>query len=66
VTAIVKLDKLDDIVQAVSDAGARGLTATEVRGFGQQYGHHGQHQPADVTVLVLDQPDRGRARGPDR
>jgi nitrogen regulatory protein P-II 2 len=53
VTAVVKSDKLDDVVQAVSEVGARGLTATEVRGFGEQYGHESQHLPADVGVLVL-------------
>jgi nitrogen regulatory protein PII len=52
VTAVVKLDKLDEVVQASAAAGARGLTATEVRGFGQEYGHHGD-RPVDATVLVL-------------
>jgi nitrogen regulatory protein P-II 1 len=53
VTAVIKMDKLDDVVHAVSAAGGRGLTATEVRGFGQQFGHHVSDQPADSTVLVL-------------
>ena len=53
VTAVVKLDKLDDVVHAVAEVGARGLTATEVRGFGQQYGHQSQVLPADASVLVL-------------
>ena len=53
VTAIVKLDKLDEVVHAVAAAGGRGLTATEVRGFGQEYGHHAGDRPADTTVLVL-------------
>jgi nitrogen regulatory protein P-II 2 len=54
VTAVVKLDKLDKVLQAASDAGARGLTATEVRGFGRQFGHQAHEQPADnLTVLVL-------------
>jgi nitrogen regulatory protein PII len=53
VTAVVKLDKLDEVVHAAAAAGARGLTATEVRGFGQEYGHQGGHGPADATVLVL-------------
>lgn len=39
ITAIVKPGKLDDVMRAATDAGARGLTATEVQGFGQQYGH---------------------------
>jgi nitrogen regulatory protein PII len=52
VTAVVKLDRLDDVVHAVVAAGGRGLTATEVRGFGQQYGHGGD-RPPDATLLVL-------------
>jgi nitrogen regulatory protein PII len=53
VTAVVKLEKLDQVVHAVAGAGGRGLTATEVRGFGQEYGHHSQDRPADATLLVL-------------
>src|SRR5689334_25288658 len=39
ITAILKPDVVDDVVPAVTEAGARGLTATEVIGFGQQAGH---------------------------
>jgi nitrogen regulatory protein PII len=53
VTAVVKLDKLDEVVHAVAAGGGRGLTATEVRGFGQEYGHLAGDGPADATVLVL-------------
>lgn len=53
VTAVVKLDKLDEVVHAVAAAGARGLTATEVRGFGQQFGHLAGDQSADSVVLVV-------------
>jgi nitrogen regulatory protein P-II 1 len=53
VTAVVRLDKLDEVVHAVAAAGGRGLTATEVRGFGQQFGHHAGDQSADSTVLVV-------------
>jgi nitrogen regulatory protein PII len=53
VTAVVKLDRLDEVAHAVAAAGARGMTATEVRGFGQQYGHHPGDQTADAGVLVL-------------
>lgn len=53
VTAVVKLGKLDDVVPAVAAACGRGLTATEVRGFGQEYGHHAGDSPVDATVLVL-------------
>jgi len=52
ITAVVKPGKLDDVMRAVSGAGARGLTVTEVRGFGQQYGHMGRGAPGpDVLVL---------------
>jgi len=53
VTAVVKLDKLDEVLRAVAAAGARGLTATEVRGFGQQFGHLAGDRPEDATVLVV-------------
>ena len=53
VTAVVKPDKLDDVTHAVSAAGARGLTVTEVRGFGQQYGHVTAERPADAAVMVV-------------
>ena len=39
ITAIIKPFKLDEVRAAVSDIGVRGLTATEVRGFGRQRGH---------------------------
>jgi nitrogen regulatory protein P-II 1 len=53
ITAIVKPEKLDDVARAVTDAGARGLTVTEVRGFGQQYGHLAAVHPADREILLL-------------
>ena len=39
ITAILKPDVVDDVVPAVTEAGAHGLTATEAIGFGQQLGH---------------------------
>jgi nitrogen regulatory protein P-II 1 len=38
VTAIVRPDKLDDLVDALTGSGAPGLTVTGIRGFGRQYG----------------------------
>jgi nitrogen regulatory protein P-II 1 len=49
ITAVVRPDTVDDVVIAATGAGARGLTATEVIGFGQQYGHGG---PADAAVVL--------------
>ncbi len=53
ITAVVQPDKMDDVTGAVCGAGARGLTVTEVVGFGQEYGHMGRAQPADPQVLVV-------------
>jgi nitrogen regulatory protein P-II 1 len=38
VTAIVRPDKLDDLVDQLAGNGAPGLTVTEIRGFGRQNG----------------------------
>jgi nitrogen regulatory protein PII len=52
VTAVVKPDKLDDALHAASGAGARGLTVTEVRGFGQEHQHMEAERPADAAAHV--------------
>jgi nitrogen regulatory protein P-II 1 len=38
ITAIVRPEKLDELILALIAQGVRGVTVTEVRGFGQQYG----------------------------
>ena len=53
ITAIVKPERLDDVTRAVTEAGARGMTVTEVRGFGQQYGHVATVHPGDREILML-------------
>lgn len=53
ITAIVKPDKLDDVIAAVAGNGGRGLTVAEVMGFGQQYGHHPATASGDQSALVL-------------
>lgn len=53
ITAIVKPDKLDDVITAVAGNGGCGLTVTEVMGFGQQYGHHPALASSDQSALVL-------------
>ena len=50
ITAVVKPDIVDDLVIAATEAGARGLTAAEVIGFGQQYGHG--NPPRSAAVLL--------------
>lgn len=50
ITAVVKPNIVDDVVMAATGAGARGLTAAEVIGFGQQYGHG---DPPESTAVLL-------------
>ena len=38
ITAVVRPEKLDELIGALIDHQAHGLTVTEVRGFGQQFG----------------------------
>jgi len=53
ITAVIKAEMLDDVTHAVTDAGARGMTVTEVRGFGQQFGHEAAVHPGSVRVLMV-------------
>ena len=39
VVAVIKHFKLDDLKEALTQAGVRGMTVTEVKGFGRQKGH---------------------------
>jgi nitrogen regulatory protein P-II 1 len=53
ITAIIRPTKLDDVTRDVINAGARGMTVTEVRGFGQQYGQVPEAYPAERATLQL-------------
>jgi nitrogen regulatory protein P-II 1 len=50
VTAIIKPFKLDDVKDALSDAGISGMTVSEVRGFGRQRGHTEVYRGAEYKV----------------
>ncbi len=50
ITAIVKPFKLDEIRAALSEVGVRGVTVTEVRGFGRQRGHTEIYRGAEYVV----------------
>ncbi len=53
VTAIIKPFKLDDVREALHEVGIRGLTVTEVRGFGRQKGHTELYRGAEYVVDFL-------------
>ncbi|MEO5679327.1 MAG: P-II family nitrogen regulator [Acidimicrobiales bacterium] len=50
ITAIVKPFKVDDVKQALKDAGAAGVTVSEVQGFGRQRGHTEVYRGAEYTI----------------
>ena len=47
ITAILKPFKLDDVREALSEIGVKGVTVTEVKGFGCQKGHTGFYRGAE-------------------
>lgn len=53
ITAIIKPFKLDDVRDALSEIGVKGLTATEVKGFGRQKGHTELYRGAEYIVDFL-------------
>ena len=53
ISAIIKPFKLDDVRQAVSDIGIKGITVTDVKGFGRQRGHTELYRGAEYTVDFL-------------
>jgi nitrogen regulatory protein P-II 2 len=53
ITAIIKPFKLDDVRQALADLGVKGVTVTEVKGFGRQRGHTELYRGAEYVVDFL-------------
>jgi nitrogen regulatory protein P-II 1 len=53
IVAIIKPHKLDDVTQALRDAGVLGMTITEVRGHGRQRGHTEVYRGAEYNVEFL-------------
>ena len=50
IEAIIKPFKLDDVRNALSEAGIEGMTVTEGRGFGRQKGHTEVYRGAEYVV----------------
>ncbi len=53
IEAIIKPFKLDDVKEALLEAGVQGMTVTEVRGFGRQKGHTELYHGAEYVVDFL-------------
>lgn len=53
VEAIIKPFKLDEVKEALSSLGVKGLTVTEVKGFGRQRGHKEVYRGAEYEVEFI-------------
>jgi len=53
ITAIVRPDKLDELIGALVNNRAHGLTVTEVRGFGRQFGQLAAGAGAGLSRVTL-------------
>jgi len=53
IEAIIKPFKLDDVKDALAEAGIHGMTVSEVRGFGRQRGHTEIYRGAEYVVDFL-------------
>lgn len=53
ITAVIKPSRLDAVLDAVTEAGASGITVTEVRGYGRQRGKTEVYRGAEYEVKLL-------------
>ena len=53
IEAIIKPFKLDEVKDALHEAGVSGITVTEVKGFGRQKGHTELYRGAEYVVDFL-------------
>lgn len=50
IEAIIKPFKLDDVKDALNDIGIKGMTISEVKGYGRQKGHKEIYRGAEYLV----------------
>ncbi len=53
ITAIINPFKLDDVRAALSQIGVKGISVTDVRGFGRQLGHKELYRGAEYAIDFL-------------
>ena len=53
IEAIIKPFKIEDVKEALGEAGIEGMTLTEVKGFGRQKGHTEIYRGSEYTVNFL-------------
>jgi nitrogen regulatory protein P-II 1 len=50
IEAVIKPFKLDDVKEALIEAGIEGMTVSEVKGYGRQQGHSELYRGAEYVV----------------
>jgi nitrogen regulatory protein P-II 1 len=53
ITAVIKPHKLDDVKDALRNAGVSGMTVSEVKGFGRQGGHTETYRGTEYKIDFL-------------
>ncbi|MEM6910159.1 MAG: P-II family nitrogen regulator [Verrucomicrobiota bacterium] len=53
IEAIIKPFKMEEVKEALAEAGIQGMTITEVKGFGRQKGHTEIYRGSEYTVDFL-------------
>ncbi len=53
ISAVIKPFKLDDVREALSELSIKGMTVTEIKGFGRQKGHTELYRGAEYVVDFL-------------
>jgi nitrogen regulatory protein P-II 2 len=53
IIAIIKPFKLDEVRSALAGVGVRGMTITEVKGYGRQKGHTEIYRGAEYSIHFL-------------
>lgn len=53
IAAVIKHFKLDDVRNALTDAGIQGMTIVEVKGFGRQKGHTEMYRGAKYEINFI-------------
>lgn len=66
ITAIIKPFRLEDVREALMQAGVQGMTVTEVRGFGRQKGHTELYRGAEYQVDLLPKVKLELALAPEQ
>jgi len=53
IEAVIKPFKLEDVKDALAEAGITGMTVTDVKGYGRQQGHSELYRGAEYVVDFL-------------